>query len=237
MVSDPDSITIVVPARNEEPRLECAVLTALACVRRQFDDYEILIVDDGSTDGTGAVANDLASRFERITVIHNPRPRGLGGVVKQGRERATKTYVMYVDGKGATTSDTLDRILSQRGKADLVIPYPTNQHEKPRLRRVVSRLFTRLVNALFGLNLKYYNHLVLCRTELARSVTVHTNSHAHQAESLVKLLKSGSGYVGVSVEDNFGPEYEQTHAFRLRDVAGVAFCLIRTAWEVYVRED
>jgi glycosyltransferase involved in cell wall biosynthesis len=236
-VTAANSITITVPARNEESRLEDAVRIVIDAIEERFDEYEVLVFNDGSTDRTGQVANRLADRYEHVVAIHNPRSLCLGGVIQKGLNRARMTYSMYVDGKGATTREALDRIFAHIGEADLVIPYPTNGHERPLVRRIVSWAFHSLLNVLFGLKLHYYNHLVVCRADLARRVRVRTRSYASQAELIIKLLKSGYSCVEVGVEDIFDIKGRRTRAFKLGNMLGVAIFFVRTVWDVHVRRE
>jgi glycosyltransferase involved in cell wall biosynthesis len=229
------SITIIVPARDEELNLEQSVQTVVSVVQDHFSDYEVLVFDDGSTDRTGAIADALAQRYERVTAFHNPRPLCLGGVVRLGIERAAKTFVMYVDGKGATTAEALEQILSRRDEADLVIPYPANLGERAVARRLISYLFVWIMNVTFRLRLRYYTHLVLCRTSLARSVRARTDSYAFQAERVIKLIKSGCSYVEVPVRDRYEIEGRRSKAFQLGNIAGVARLYLGMVCDVVLR--
>jgi glycosyltransferase involved in cell wall biosynthesis len=234
MQSTPDSITIAVAALNEEAHLQSAVDIVVRAARRHFDDYEIIVYNDGSTDRTGEIADALAEKYPSVTAVHHDHPQCLGGVIRSGLARARGTYFMWVDGKGATTEPALDAIFSHRSEADLVVPYPSNQHERPWSRRVISRAFVLLLNTLFRLRLKYYTHVVLCRTAQARQFTVRTNSYAYQAEALIKMIKSGCSYVHVGVEDRYDQENRRTKAFKLNNVTRVAGFLLRTFWDVYI---
>lgn len=240
MPSAAKSITVVVPALNEEHHLESAVEIIVEAVERWFDEYEIFIYNDGSTDSTGEVAERIAARNGQITAIHHARPQCLGGVIQAGLQRATMTYFMWIDGKGATTAESLNNIFSRCGEADLVVPWPTNQHERPFVRRVISRTFVVLFNTLFRLRLNYYTHPVLCRTEQAQRFTIRTASYAFQVEALIKMIKSGCSYVQVPVKDHFQLQEvgkRKTKAFRWKNVSGTLVCLLRTLWDVYVRPE
>jgi len=234
MVLSGQSLTIVVPARDEEVHLKEAVQVVLDVVPRFFETFEVLIVDDGSNDRTGEVADELAAFHPSIVALHNRPARGLGGVVRQGLGRARMPYFMYVDGKGATTAAALEQIFCHCGEADLVIPYPINMHERSALRRLISLAYQNLLNFLFGLRLHYYNHLVLYPTVLARSVRVRTDTYAFQAEYLIKLLKRGVSFVEVGVEDRFNIEGRKTKAFKFRNVSGICLFIFRTLWDVYI---
>jgi glycosyltransferase involved in cell wall biosynthesis len=173
------------------------VATIAAAAETFSCDYEILIVDDGSTDGTARIADDLAKRHPRVRAVHNEHNLGLGGAYKRGIQSASKEYVMWVSGDNAETADNLVNIISHVGEADIVVPVLVAPKTRPWLRRFTSRAFTFVVNSLFGLKVHYYNGSVVHRCNLIRQVDIRTNSFAYQAESLVKLLKRGYTYVEV----------------------------------------
>lgn len=227
------TITVVLPALNEEAELERSVRTTVAALRDWFADWELLLYDDGSTDRTGEIADRLAAEIDGVEAFHHAAPQSIGGVLRRGLERARMRHFMWVDGKGATPRAALDRIFSHCGEADLVVPYAANQHERTLLRRLISRAFCAVLNCVFRLDLRQYTHLVLCETEAARRVAVRTNSYAYQAEVLIKMIKSGSTYVQVGVEDDFSREAEHSKAFRLANVLGVAGFFFHVLWDVY----
>jgi glycosyltransferase involved in cell wall biosynthesis len=228
-----DSLSVIVPALNEEAGLEGAVTTILEVVARTVPEHEILIFDDGSTDRTGAIAEDLARKHASIRVFHHGRPHGLGGVIRAGWQQARMQQVMWVDGQGVTSAEALERILAERSKADLVVPYAVNQKERDWLRRSIARAFRGTLNLVFGLDLHQYTHLVVAPREVVCKLRVRTDSHALQAEALVKMIKSGCSYVQVGVEDRFRIETRRSKAFRLRNVLGVGSFLFLTIWDVY----
>lgn len=232
-----DSITVAVAARNEEAGLAQSVAMLIRVLRCHFEQYEVLVFNDASTDGTGAIAEDLAARFDGVEVIHYRRSRGVGGVIRAGLERARMHYFIWIDGKGATTESALHQIFALRGQADLVIPYPTNQEERSLLRRAISQGFQSLLNIMFRLNLHYYNHLVLSTAAEAKRYRSASGSHAAQADMLVRMLKAGHTYVEVGVEDNYDFKWHHTKAFRPRNVVAVAALLVRLVWDIYVRRE
>ena len=215
------SLTVVVAALNEERHVEATVKAALEVGDRYFHDVEVIIVDDGSTDRTADIADGLAAADERVHAIHHPTPTGLGGAFAAGLERATGAQLILLNGKNDTPTDALDKILSYRDAADLVVPYTLNCEERPLHRRLMT----------FGLSLRYYNHSVLYRTDQLRDVELKTRSYAYGAELLVKLLRRGSSFVEVGVVDLFDPN-RRTRAFKPANIAGVARFYIDTLRDV-----
>ena len=230
------SLSIVIPARDEEPRLRNTVAEVLRAAHDQFERYELIIVNDASTDGTRAVADRLATELPCVRAIHLLHVHGLGGAFKEGLRLATMEYVTVVHGDGGTAAPELAKIWALRDQADLIVPYILNDRERPSVRLVLSRGFRMLANFLFGMHLRCQLHFVLYRRALIQSIKLRTNSHAFQAEALAKLLHAGCSYVEVGVLDDFetqGPtsSYELTNVFR------VAAFFISTLYDVYIAPD
>lgn len=232
-----NSITIVVAALNEEGNLAHAVEIAVGAVEHWFDEYEILIFNDGSTDRTGAIADEIAAANPRVRAVHHDHPHCLGGVISEGYEQARMNYVLWIDGKGATTREALDTLFSRKGQADLVISYPLNDDERSLRRRMVSWTYRTLFQTLFGLRLRYLNAPSMTRAELVRQFSIRTRSYGWQTEALIKMIRSGCTYVEVGIVDRHDNAGRRTKAFRLNNVIGIMTLLVRMLWEVYVRRD
>jgi len=230
-----DSISVIVPALNEEKDIANTIETILNALRRNFSEYEIIIFDDGSTDKTGEITDKLADTYDCIRVFHHKKPICVGGIYKKGASLARMNYLMRINGKNDITGENLDKIFALAGVKDLVIPYMTNSRERSLFRRSVSRVFTVLVNFIFGLDLKYYNHYVLCKRSAVNSIDLKTDSYAFQAEILVKLIKSGCTYVEVPVEDKFD-KCAKTKAFNFTNISGVAVSLLKLAYEMRLKK-
>jgi dolichol-phosphate mannosyltransferase len=193
------SVSFIVPALNEEKRLEATVDTILtAAADTPPADYEIVLVNDGSTDRTGAIMEQLAGRHPKIRVVHNERNLGFGGAYQRGAAAASCEYVMVVAGDNAASASSICDTLKHLGEADIIIPYIANPEIRSLPRRIGSRGFVLLMNLLFGLHIPYYNGMIP-RRHLLSLITLSTTSNAVHAEALVKLIKAGYSYVEVGV--------------------------------------
>jgi glycosyltransferase involved in cell wall biosynthesis len=225
-------ISIVVPALNEADNLAGAVERCRAAALRHFPDHEIIVIDDGSTDATGRIAEALAAADRRVRVVHHERPRNLGFAYKEGVGLARFEYVLMFPGDNEGSDEQLDAVMSRAGTADIVVNYISNPARTRRWsRNQLARLFVWLMNTAFGLRLRYYNGTVLHRTRAVRAVAIRTDSFAYQAEALVKLLRAGHSYVEVAtpITPRAGGV---TKAFRLRNVVGVGWAVVRLVWDV-----
>jgi len=231
-----NSISVIISALNEEKNLKTVVATVSEAVKKRFGEYEIIIFNDGSSDKTGEIAETLARRNKYLKVIHHKNSKCLGGVYKEGRALAKMNYLIFVNGKGDIPSESFDAILAQRGKADIIIPYTLNSKDRPIHRRVISQIFVWLLNTIFKLNLRYYNHSVLHKKEIVDSVDIFTNSYAFQAEILIKLIKSGHSYIEVGVSDKFEKGIK-TKIFKLKNIISTGSFLINIISEIYFSKE
>ncbi|MEJ5258760.1 MAG: glycosyltransferase family 2 protein [Anaerohalosphaeraceae bacterium] len=152
-VSSFRSISVFFPCFNERENLEPLVHQAVQVLDKMGLDYEIIIVDDGSTDGTGALADALAAGNSRIRVIHHPVNKGYGAALQSGFRAASKELVFYTDGDRQFDLNELPPLLPLIEQYDIVSCYRLNRQEGW-IRRFNGFAWTRLVCLLFHLNLK-----------------------------------------------------------------------------------
>ena len=183
----------VIPCFNEQDNVGPTVGSVREAMGSR-GDYEIVLVNDASTDRTLERMQALAAADPRIRVLDNPSNLGFGGSYKRGARAATATYVMMLPGDDGFPAQSITEIVSHAGEADMIIPIVTNPGARSWLRAFASKGFTTLLNWMFWLNVGYYNGAVLQRNELLRGIEITTNSFAYQAEALVKLIARGATY-------------------------------------------
>ncbi len=149
----PLSISVFFPCFNEEANVENTTLSALKTLRRISDDFEVLIVNDGSQDRTGEIADRLAEQHPQVRAIHNPTNYGYGGALQQGFRAATKKWVFYTDGDGQFDFDEIDLLLPLLDTCDIVSAYRLNRHD-PLIRKINAFGWTVLVNFVLGMRLR-----------------------------------------------------------------------------------
>jgi glycosyltransferase involved in cell wall biosynthesis len=237
MAKEKPSISIIVPCYNEEGNLKGtieAVKGALSSVNR-FSSHEILVYNDCSTDSTGPLADEIAKKEKNIKVIHNQKNMGFGFNYTDGVKRASKDYIMMVPGDNEIPLRAIEKVMARAGDADVIIPYTSNPGVRPFSRRVISRAFVALINAMFGLNVTYYNGTCLVKSRLLKKVPLKTWGFAYMAAILVRLLKSGASYseVGVEIAQRSSGK---TKAFAFRNVVSVVKAIMTLFWDVRVKE-
>lgn len=193
-------LTILIPALNEEQKVALTVREVLAAGRRLLDQFEVILVNDGSTDRTGAIADALALENPEVQVIHNEQRRGVGWAFWEGIARAKFDRLTVVPGDHAYNVDGIERLFSAVGSADLIISYRTNQaHARQRRRAILSALYQRLVGLMFGFRLRDFHSTVVYPVLELRDMGMRTAGYTYQLEVLVKLLRLGMSYVEIPV--------------------------------------
>lgn len=229
------SISVIVPAYNEEKNIAGAVKCINSALGDSFSDHEIIILNDHSTDATGAHANALASKDDHIRVVHNPTNMGFGYNYKEGVRLAEKDYVIMVPGDNEIPEEAIRKIFTQVGGADVIVPYTANMHIRPMSRQLVSKVFTKLINIISGLDLQYFNGTCVLKSEAVKAVEIRTHGFAYMATILSRLLRSGCSYIEIGV-DITQREGGESKAFAIKNVISVVTAILGLAWELRVTD-
>lgn len=221
-----DSISVLIPAMNEENNIAEAVKTVKGVISRHFSDYELLIYNDGSTDKTGIIADELARGDPSIEVFHHDKNRGLGACYREGARIASKDFYLLIHGDNEIAPETIQVIINKANEADIVIPYVQNPEARPLFRRVVSSMYVSFTNLIFGLNIPYYNGPCLIRTALVKNLPIEDSGFGFMMETLVKLVKMGHSYVVVGFNCRLRQK-GKTKALRIKSIMMVTLGIIR----------
>jgi glycosyltransferase involved in cell wall biosynthesis len=149
----PASLTVFFPCYNEQANVTKVAQQALEVLEGLHADYEVIIVNDGSADDTGPVADRIAARNPRVRVVHHPRNLGYGAALQSGFRAATKDLVFHTDGDGQFDLAELPPWLPLMEQYDIVCGYRTNRRDNF-VRRLNGRLWTKLTCLLFSLHLR-----------------------------------------------------------------------------------
>jgi glycosyltransferase involved in cell wall biosynthesis len=185
------AITAVMPSLNEEKNLVSAVGNVISSYERLGIRGEIVIVNDGSTDGTGKLAEELKSKHPGIQVLHHKTPQGIGGSFWDGVKAAQGETVVMIPGDGENDATEILRYLPLMNEVDMVIPYVFNREVRSRLRRLVSNLYRGIINITFGMTLNYMNGTVMYRKSILDGVELKAGGFFYQTELLIKCIRQG----------------------------------------------
>lgn len=233
MMQSDRAISVIVSAMNERGNLEPTVRSVVAAVAPRFARYEVIIVDDGSTDETPAIAATLAAANPSIRVHRNQRNLGLGRSYKIGIDLARYEYTSWVAGNNIVPQEALEAIYDRVGERDMVISYVLKD-VRGFDRRAVSLMFTTAMNVLFSARMKYYTGPCVYKSALAKVLPMRARGSLFVAELLVRLLRRRQSYVEVGIQPK--PRTSgSTKTFRLKNVTDVVGSVMRLFWELRVR--
>ncbi len=195
----PDSLSLVLPAHNEADNIEIVVRQALEILPHYCDDFEIIVVNDGSRDQTPAIIDRLAREDNRVRPIHHPRNRGYGGALKSGFSASTKHYVMFMDAD--RQFDIADiRLLSPFVPLFDIVAGFRMERSDPIHRRINAEIFNIAVRVLFGVHMRDLDcAFKIFRGELLRSLELTSSGALINAEIQAKLRRQGATLVQVGV--------------------------------------
>jgi glycosyltransferase involved in cell wall biosynthesis len=197
-------LTFFFPAFNEEENVAETVRRALDQVGPLVDgSIEVLIVDDGSTDRTPQLADELAATDPRVRVHHQPN-RGYGGALRAGFANARGELIGFSDGDLQFDLSEMSRLLERleaptQPPVDVVIGYRIRRRDPPH-RMVIAKTYNAIVSALFGLRVRDIDcAMKLLRREVLDGLPLETDSPFLSAELLIKLGARGARIVQVGV--------------------------------------
>lgn len=148
-----DGLSIFFPVYNERDNLEAMVASCVDVFPRLTPDPELILVDDGSSDGSGETSDRLAKNIPYMRVIHHSVNQGYGAALQSGFRASTKPFVFYTDGDRQFDVADLEDILPEILKFDVVSCY--RLHRQDAWFRIVNAwIFNAAVNMIFGLNLR-----------------------------------------------------------------------------------
>jgi glycosyltransferase involved in cell wall biosynthesis len=162
-----DSISIIVPAYNEEQGLEQAVLYTRDSLQSLVLDFEIIIVDDHSSDGTAGIADGIAAVNENIRVVHHPVNKGIGGAFRSGIDHARKEFVMFVPVDNPLGTVDIEAYLKHMDGSDIVVGSRAERVGYTRFAYFASMIYNRiLIPLLFNVGISDVNWIQVYRRRL-----------------------------------------------------------------------
>lgn len=182
-------ISVIMPCLNEELALAPAVANVLAGFRHFSLNGELVIVNDGSSDRTGEIAEELACRYGNIRTVHHAAPEGIGSAFRNGIRAASGELVVYIPGDGENDAAEIFRYIPLMDTVDIIIPYATNNGIRPWPRRFISSSYHFIMTRTFSVPVKYLNGNIIYRRAILDGVIFRNNGFFYQAELLIKVLR------------------------------------------------
>ncbi len=193
MVRKP-SVSLVIPMYNEELNIEHAIAAAVEALQKYSDDYEIIIVDDASTDDSPTFVARMAGENPRIRMIRHAKNRKLGGSLKTGYAAASKDLVLYMDADLPFDPDVLGRAIRamEVTGADLIAGYRLDRTIEGLRRTIYSYVYNALIGILFGWPHRDINFsFKLMKRQVLEAIELKSEGSLIDAELIVKAKNHG----------------------------------------------
>jgi glycosyltransferase involved in cell wall biosynthesis len=232
-VESPFDLTIVIPCLNEESHIAATLDTVAAALGELSLTYEILVVDDGSTDGTAQIVERYSDAHPRLPIrLHkNSRNRGLTRSYVDGAFLGRGRYYRLVCGDNPEPKEAHVAVLRELGKADMIIPYHHPVLGKSAFRRKLSRVYTSLVNAFSGYKIRYYNGCALHLRYNVMRWGPYSFGFGFQAELVTRLLDEGATFIEIPIRAIHVEKSGRNSALNIKNFLSVTHTLL----EVFIR--
>src|ERR1043165_969426 len=232
MTQKPPSISVFFPAYNDEMTIERMVTDALAVLPTLTDDYEVIVINDGSTDATATALERLARTSPLIKIVHHTKNKGYGGALRSGFAQATKDLVFYTDGDGQYDARELTLLFPlMKEKVDIVNGYKVKRADARR-RIILGGIYNRLARLLFRLPIRDVDcDFRLMRRRAIQRIELTSSSGVICAEMVRKLFTDGCAFVEAPV-NHYPRLHGQSQFFTWRRVARTASDFFVLWWKI-----
>jgi glycosyltransferase involved in cell wall biosynthesis len=222
------SVSVFFPAYNDAPSLPALIGKTFATLEKCARDYEVIVINDGSFDNTGAVLEELGAKHgPRLRVITHPENRGYGGALRSGFEAASKDLVFYTDGDGQYDPSELPKLLAvMRPDVGLVNGYKLERND-PWHRIWIGKVYNAFARFLFRIRIQDVDcDFRLIRRSVLEDIHLTSTSGTICVELVRKLELTGCGVVEVGVH-HYPRLHGRSQFFRVRSLAVTLGQLIR----------
>ena len=231
------SISAFFPAYNDGGTIASMVVMAISVLESITDDYEVLVINDGSQDYIPVVLDRLANVFRKVRIIHHQGNKGYGGALRTGFTNATKDWVFYTDGDAQYDVQDLRTLFEKfSDDIDMVQGYKISRND-PWYRKVIGRVYHHTVKWLFGLKVRDVDcDFRFIRRSIFERVELTRNSGVICVELMKKIQDNQYVIVEAGVS-HFNRAYGTSQFFNVKRIWNTGTDLIRLWFELVVRKE
>ena len=236
MIQNRPSISVFFPAYNDEGSIERMVRDALVVLPTLTDDYEVIVVNDGSRDTTSSVLDEMAAKLSFVKVIHHQINQGYGAALRTGFRHAAKDLIFYTDGDGQYDARELAALVPLlTPDVDIVNGYKLKRADNRR-RRLLGSIYNRLARLLFRLPIRDVDcDFRLIRRSRIEQVQLVSSSGVICTEMVRKLHAAGCTFAEVPIH-HYPRAHGESQFFTLRSVARTASDFFLLWWKIVIIE-
>lgn len=231
------SLSIFFPAYNDGGTIASLVLSAQAAARAITEDYEIIVVNDGSQDHTALVLAELESVSPFLRVIHHPHNLGYGAALRTGFAASTKDWVFYTDGDAQYNPLELSHLVAAlREGVDVVNGYKISRND-PLIRVVLGKIYNFGVKIAFGLRLKDVDcDYRLLRRAIFETIQLESTTGSICVELIKKIQTAGYTFAEVPVS-HYHRQYGRSQFFNWQRLLRTLRHLLVLWWQLVLKKE
>ncbi|HNW44742.1 MAG TPA: glycosyltransferase family 2 protein [Elusimicrobiales bacterium] len=184
-------ISVLMPALNEAKNIEAAISDALCAFDNTGIDGELVVINDGSTDATQALAEKAAAADLRVRFLTHKTPQGIGASFWDGVDNASGDIVVLLPGDNENDPWEIFRYSRLLEHVDVVIPFLYNKEVRSLFRNALSFAYRFIINTTFLVYFNYTNGTVLYRKSLLKKLPYRSTGFFFQTDILIRLVKAG----------------------------------------------
>jgi glycosyltransferase involved in cell wall biosynthesis len=192
------NISVLIPAYNEALNLPKLLPELYQVLSRLAADFEIILIDDGSTDNTQDLVPGLRQAYPKLVTLHNPKNTGYGNCLKTGIALAKYDFFSLVPGNCKFKPEELQILSRAISDFDVVLGYRTQRADSFK-RKLFTRWFKILIKQLFKITFKDIHWVKLYRTAALKALSLKSRSIAVETEITLKLLHSGKTFTEIEL--------------------------------------
>ena len=185
------SITIIVPALNEEQHIMKALDNSIEALNKANLKWEIIVINDGSTDRTQEIVEGVITSNPLVRMVNHDTPQGLGKSFWDGVDNSRNDAVVVIPGDNENDPWEIIRYYKLLEHVDMIIPFVFNKEVRSIFRNTLSWVYRFIVNSTFKINLNYTNGTVLYRKAILKELEYRSSSFFFQTDILIRLIKRG----------------------------------------------
>ncbi len=202
MITNKDiRLSVFFPAYYDEKNIDKVVHKAVRVLEElELKDYEVTIIEDGSPDKTGEVADKLASQYPKVKVIHHAQNKGYGATLWEGFTSAKFEYVFYTDGDNQFDLDELKKFAALIPFSDMVVGYRKKKQYSP-YRKLTSFVYNLLLRYVYDIDyIDIDCAFKIIKTDLFKKIEVKTKDAFIDAEIMIRAGLLGYTFTELGVK-------------------------------------
>lgn len=184
-------LSILMPALNEEKNINSAMSMCFKAMDAFKIDGEIIVINDGSTDGTEGIVRDYMKKESRLRMVVHETPQGIGSSFWRGVDESRSDAVVFIPSDNENDPYEILRYYGLLEHVDIVTPFLYNKNDRNRFRNVLSFLYRGIINMTFMVNFNYTNGTILYRKSILDQLPHRSFSFFFQTDILIRTVKSG----------------------------------------------